>query len=272
MIAHYIHHSCFLWEGPRTIVVYDFWRDTAWGKLRNMLAQSHKQVYFVNSHFHEDHFNRSLLQWGRSLGAPPRLMLSHDIVKRRRIPKDLPIIVLRPDGRYEDEYIRMQVYRSTDVGISTYIELKDNGESCFHAGDLNNWYFPEGDERLHVQLHEMEGLYMSILRDLQLDHPHITHVMFPLDPRLEREMLRGPSQLLARIEVDHFYPMHTWGRDLKESVDELIYLFPHTTFHYRYDPHGEALYGAFLEVVRDQLVLAESGRLWNQTEIEKDDD
>ena len=274
MIAEYIHHSCFAWEGPRTIVVYDFWRDNSWQKLRLSLGRSHKQIYFVASHFHEDHFNRSILSFGRALASPPRLLLSHDVVKRRRVPKDMPVVVLRPNEHYEDEYISMDIYRSTDMGVSTYTRLKDNGESCFHAGDLNNWYFPEGDSRLRILLHEMEGLYMSTLRDIQLDHPHATHCMFPLDPRLGKESMRGPSQWLARIETDHFYPMHTWARHATalEQTAQLAYLFPHTQFHYHADPHAATIYGDFLEVVREQIELAESGKLWEQAPPVEDDD
>lgn len=253
----YIHHSCFAWEGRRTMVVYDFWRDTEWFKLRNLLAQTDKQVYFVVSHSHQDHFNYDILRWGRSLANPPRLLLSHDVVKRRHIAKRLSAVTtLRPDDHYEDELLKMDVYRSTDVGISSVITLKDeDGESCFHAGDLNNWYFPEGDERLHVQVSEMEGIYLATVREIQLDHPHITHAMFPLDPRLGKESLRGPSQWLTRIDTDHFYPMHTWGchEETQQRVADLAYLFPKTQFHYYADPKAAELYGDYLATMEEEL-------------------
>lgn len=264
MIANYIHHSCFAWEGPQTIVVYDYWKDNSRNQLHQLLSQTEKQVYFVVSHFHEDHYNSDILSWNRESENPPRLLISNDVVKRRRVPNELPVQVLRPGDHYEDEYLRMDVYRSTDVGVSTYIELVENGESCFHAGDLNNWYFPDGDERLHILVHEMEGLYMSTLRDIQLDHPHVTHCMFPLDPRLGKEMLRGPSQWLARIETDHFYPMHTWAKhDIAQAqIEQLAYLFPHSQFHYEADADTMEIYGDFYEIVREQLEIAESGKLW----------
>lgn len=261
----YIHHSCFVWEGKNTMIVYDYWRDTPHGKLHNILSSTGKQIYFVNSHFHEDHFSRDVLTWDRNKRTPPRLLLSHDIVKRRRVDKELPSAIMRPGDHYEDEYILLDVYRSTDVGVSTLITLKDDShESCFHAGDLNNWYFPEGDERLHILVHEMEGLYLSTLRDIQLDHPHVTHAMLPLDPRLGLEQLRGPSQWLARIETSHFYPMHTWGRheQAQEQIEQLAYLFPRTQFHYEADPESMRIYGDFFEVVREQIELAESGQLF----------
>ena len=255
----YIHHSCFVWEGPRTMVVFDYWCDTEDRRLQRMLGATQKQIYFVVSHFHQDHFNPVIFEWGRATAEPPRLLISHDVSKRRRVPKSVPVTVLRPGDHYEDRLLTLDAYRSTDVGISSVVTLKDVAEgetadSAFHAGDLNNWYFPEGDERLHVLVHEMEGLFLSTVRDIQLDHPHVTHAMFPLDPRLDKEWLRGPAQWLTRIETDHFYPMHTWGYHdkVRQGVEELAYLFPHTQFHYNADPQADKLYGTYRQIVDEK--------------------
>lgn len=238
------------------MVVFDYWCDTEDRRLQRMLGATQKQIYFVVSHFHQDHFNPVIFEWGRATADPPRLLISHDVSKRRRVPKSVPVTVLRPGDHYEDRLLTLDAYRSTDVGISSVVTLKDAAEgetadSAFHAGDLNNWYFPEGDERLHVLVHEMEGLFLSTVRDIQLDHPHVTHAMFPLDPRLDKEWLRGPAQWLTRIETDHFYPMHTWGYHdkVRQGVEELAYLFPHTQFHYNADPQADKLYGTYRQIV-----------------------
>ena len=271
MTLQYIHHSCFAWEGPRTVIVYDYWRDNADQRLLQLLTETQKQIYFVVSHFHEDHYNPDQLKWFRNKENPPRLLLSHDVVKRRRVDKNLPTAILRPDDIYDDEFISLKAYRSTDVGISTFIMLKEEEEeSCFHAGDLNNWYFPEGDDRLHILVHEMEGMYLSILRDIQLDHPCITHSLIPIDPRLGKEMLRGSTQWLTRIETKHFYPMHTWGQHdiVIEQIEQLKYLFPHTEFHYEADPEAIDTYGDFLKKVQGELDAAANGELEKQSESE----
>lgn len=256
----YIHHSCFAWEGPEALVVYDYWRDNYDGRLEKLLQSTEKQIYFVTSHFHEDHYNSAIFEIRRETEKPPILLISHDTFKRRRVPKEMEMTVLRPGDRYEDDLIELYAFRSTDVGVCTVITMKsadpeEEGHTAFHAGDNNNWYFPQGDDRIHILTHEMEGLFLSTLRDIQLKFPHITHAMFPLDSRLGCESLRGPSQWLARIDTEHFYPMHTWGRHAKalEEIDQLVYLFPHTQFHYEADEHGEETYGDFLQRVRNEL-------------------
>jgi len=182
----------------------------------------------------------------------PRLLLSYDTVRRQRVPKDLPSAILHPGDHYEDEYLKLTVYRSTDIGASVAVELPD-GDTLFHAGDLNNWYFPEGDQRLKISSHEMEGLFLSSLRDIQMEYPHFTHVMFPLDPRLGKDALRGPSQWLTRFGTDNFYPMHYWAQHeiIANAIEELKYLFPYTVFHYEYIPDEALLYGDLLNQVID---------------------
>lgn len=205
-----IFHSCFLVETDDAMLVFDYWRDPD-GVLHNRLSATAKTVYFFVSHFHEDHYNPGILSWpqGKSPVAP-RLMLSYDTVKRRRVPPALPTAVLRPGAAYEDELLRVVPFRSTDVGVSTAVVVKRDDTRLFHAGDLNNWYFPSSEPRLKVSPREMEALFLSILRDIRKEFPRFDHVMFPVDPRLGDEMHRGPRQWQAMIATAHFHPMHQW--------------------------------------------------------------
>ena len=211
MQLHYIDHSCFAAEEEDCLIVYDYWRDPA-GRLASLLKQNNgRVVYFVISHFHADHFNPLVPDW---CAARPdwHLLPSYDTVRRRRIDKALPLAVLRFGEKVETPHFHLDIYRSTDVGVCTVATLRD-GTTLFHAGDCNNWYFPpEADEsdqdRVKTTPDQMEKLFLSILRDIKHDHPHIDHAMFPVDPRLGQEMLRGPMQLLHSIDVGRLYPMH----------------------------------------------------------------
>lgn len=233
MEIRYIYHSCFMVETDDAIVVFDYWKDPN-GRLIEHLQKSGKQVYAIVSHFHEDHYNPEILQWGRGeteWAKKPRLLLSYDTVKKRHVDNELAYDIMRPEHCYEDEYIKATYFRSTDIGVSVAITFAD-GTNIFHAGDLNNWYFPEG-ENLKLTPYEMEGLYMSIVRDVQAVFPHFNAVMFPLDPRLEKEMLRGAMQWLNKIYVDNMYPMHIWDKYdiIADNLIQLQQLFPNTTFH-----------------------------------------
>lgn len=217
MQLHYIHHSCFVAEEETCLLVFDYWKDPQ-GQLRALLDHADgKDVYFIVSHFHQDHYNPDIPSLCAAR-AHWHLLPSYDTVRRRRIDKSLPLAVLRPGESVETPHFRLDAYRSTDVGVCTVVTMPD-GTTLFHAGDCNNWRFPPSSDptdidRVKVTFDQMEKLFLSILRDIRLAHPAIDHAMFPVDPRLGQEMLRGPFQLLDAIKVSHLHPMHySWGLD-----------------------------------------------------------
>lgn len=220
MDLHYIYHSCFVLSEDDLLIVYDFWRDPnrLLTKFLEEAVQKQKAVYFVISHFHEDHFNPDIVQWCADRASDGWYLLpSYDTVRRRRIEKSLPLAILRFGETVQTPHFTLQAYRSTDVGISTVVTLRD-GTTLLHAGDCNNWYFPQSDvvdettmgSHVKVTPDQMEKLFLSILCDIRNDHAQLDHAMFPVDPRLGQEMLRGPLQFLKAIKVSHFHPMHYW--------------------------------------------------------------
>ena len=216
MPLHYIYHSCFVYSEADMLIVYDYWRDPE-GLLPKFLEEAEREekaVYFIVSHFHEDHFNPDIVRWCEErMDEQWHLLPSYDTVRRRRIDKALPLSVLRFGETVQTPHFTLQAYRSTDVGVSTVVTLRDS-TTLFHAGDCNNWYFPlptdEQGMSSHVKVtpEQMEKLFLSILRDIKADHPSLDHAMFPVDPRLGQEMLRGPLQFLKTIKAHHFHPMH----------------------------------------------------------------
>lgn len=228
--VHYIYHSCFAVETDDALLVYDYWKDSRNMRLHALIdTLSDKQLYFIVSHFHEDHFNPEITEF-----AGARLLVSYDTSKRRRIKPPVATAVLRPADFYEDELLHLNALRSTDVGIASLVTLPD-GTTIYHAGDNNNWYFPENDEEhIRCSLDEMEGMFLSNLREVRAINKSVDYAMFPVDPRLGSEMLRGACQWLQQVRTGHFYPMHCWGRwsEVAEGIEQLKELFPETEFHY----------------------------------------
>lgn len=224
----YIYHSCFAVETDNTLLVYDFWKDSQDMRLMNTIdACEGKQLYFITSHFHQDHFNPLI-------GVIPeaRRLVSYDTSKRRQIKPPLATAVLRPGDTYEDDFLKLNALRSTDVGIATLVTLPD-GITIYHAGDNNNWYFTDDeDDNIRCTLDEMEGMFISNLRELRAITKSVDYAMFPVDPRLGNEMLRGACQWLQQVKTGHFYPMHCWGRwtEINEGIAQLKELFPETEF------------------------------------------
>ena len=211
MQLHFVFHSCFVAEEEDCLIVFDYWQDPD-GVLHRLLEKAQgKTVYFIVSHFHQDHYNTDIPDWC-AVHPDWHLLPSYDTVRRRRIDISLPLAVLRFGESVDTTHFHLTAYRSTDVGVCTVVTLRD-GTTLFHAGDCNNWYFPpEADEtdtdRVKVTPDQMEKLFLSILRDIKRSHPHIDHAMFPVDPRLGQEMLRGPLQLLRTLDITHLHPMH----------------------------------------------------------------
>ena len=98
MHLHYIYHSCFLLSEEDFLIVYDYWRDPD-GLLPKFLEEAEREqkaVYFIVSHFHEDHFNPEIVEWCKARASEDwHLLPSYDTVKRRRIDKALPLAILR---------------------------------------------------------------------------------------------------------------------------------------------------------------------------------
>lgn len=223
----YVFHSCFVVETDRVVIVYDYWRDLNEGDLLRRLCGSDKSVYFVVSHFHHDHFNEEIFKVTNAF-----FLVSYDVLRRKRIPENVDFHELRPGYTFKDQRIEVHSFRSTDIGVCTLLSLPEVG-TVFHAGDCNNWYFKGENNLLKVSPENMDKLFRSILRDVYSVAPSVDHVMFPLDPRLGEEMVRGVVQWLDTIKTGVLYPMHYWNEKqiMLEGVELLKLKFPDTFFY-----------------------------------------
>ena len=52
------------------------------------------------------------------------------------------------------------------------------------------------------------GTRRPFCRSFAAAYPHFDAAMFPVDPRLGKDYMRGAQQFVDAIEVDHFIPMH----------------------------------------------------------------
>lgn len=208
----YIHHSCFVAVESDYMIVYDYWLDPD-GKLQQLLDNALAKdmaVYFVVSHFHQDHYNAEIVAWCQQ-HEYWHLLPSYDAIRRRRIPRELPLAELRPGVKVDTPHFTLHAFHSTDVGVCTVTQLRC-GTTLYHAGDNNNWYFPNEDlpnsTLVRITPDEMEKLYLSTLKEIKQAFPDVDHAMIPVDDRLGQEMMRGPLQFIRTINAHHIHPMH----------------------------------------------------------------
>ena len=199
----YVFHSCFLFETEHVAIIFDYWKDSKDDVVARFLRSTTKRVYFLCSHFHEDHFNPELLHF-EVLNGEKKVLLSRDIKKFRRLSDEGVTRFLKLKEVYEDDGIKITVCGSTDIGVSFVFQA--DGLTVYHAGDNNNWIFPDEMDAREIKM--MEGCFLATLRDMKARFDAFDVAMFPIDPRLGNEMGRGAVQFLHALPSRIFVPMH----------------------------------------------------------------
>lgn len=205
----YIYHSGFILQGKYFVVVIDYYRE---GKTENkkliseLLNHYPGRLYVLVSHAHPDHYNPEILQW-----AEQRPDLQYIFSEDVKVPiHSLPshCAFMKKSDSWNDELLKVKAYGSTDVGISFLIE--GGGKRIFHAGDLNNWHWAEESTATEVQ--EYENHFLQELELLARDTKELDLALFPVDPRLGKDYMRGARQFIDRIHPLCFAPMHFWEK------------------------------------------------------------
>ena len=234
MTLTYIFHSGFALETEASILIFDFWMDSA--NVIPAILRKNKPLYVFDSHFHEDHFNNEIFGW-RMLHDRITYILSKDIYKHHRANREDADVWLAKGGTWTDGTISVWATGSNDSGVSWIVETE--GRRIFHAGDLNNWYArflanATPDEIIHsVEMDEdvnpigHEKQYLGELKDIRKITDHFDVAMFPVDGRIGNGYTLGGRQFIERFKVGLFVPMHfvasgfesAWR--FKEYADEL---------------------------------------------------
>lgn len=212
MTLTYIFHSGFVLETDRCILVFDYWMDPA--SVMHRYEGSAKLFYVFASHFHEDHFARTIFDWRDERYT---YILSKDILKHRRAEENEADVWLAKGGTWEDENIKVCATGSNDSGVSWIVEV--DGRRIFHAGDLCNWYarflsekeVPEtimSPEFGLINPIREEKLYLGELKDIRKVADGFDLVMFPVDGRIGNGYTLGARQFIERFRIGMFVPMH----------------------------------------------------------------
>ena len=206
----YIYHSGFAIEADEFAILIDYYKDTGRspekGFVHEKLLNRAGTLYVLSSHFHPDHFNPEVLRW-KTYKKDIVYLFGKDILKRNRAGKE-DAIYLKKEDSYEDHNLWIKAFGSTDSGISFLIEAE--GKRLFHAGDLNNWHWK--DESTPEEVAEAEQNYLKELGDLAKATDKLDATMFPVDPRIGTDFMRGAQQFVDHIKTNIFVPMHFWDR------------------------------------------------------------
>ncbi|MBF6598238.1 MAG: MBL fold metallo-hydrolase [Fermentimonas sp.] len=206
MTVTYIYHSCYLIEFDEFSVLFDFYEDslredgTYW--ITDYLLNKEEDLYVFCSHSHSDHFNQDILSW-RKNKTNIRYIFSFELLQSNCADVDAAVY-LKKEDYFKDHRIKVKAFGSTDIGCSFLIGYND--QLFFHAGDLNNWHWR--DEVSAEEALTYENNFLCELELISERSDNLYLAMFPIDPRLGKDFIRGAEQFISRIQTEYLVPMH----------------------------------------------------------------
>lgn len=230
MILQYIYHSGFVIKGMNFALLIDYYMDTPQRYVHEHFLQFPGKLYIFASHAHPDHFNPEILEW-QNERANIQYIFSHDIRHKLR-HSTVDAVFLKKGETWQDEELTVQAFGSTDAGVSFLIDVE--GERIFHAGDLNDWHWEE--ESTPEEVCRAENAWHQELDTIAKATDHIDLAMFPIDPRLGKDYMRGAKEFVKKIHIHRFVPMHCWDQYDKANA---------------FRPFIEATGGQFISIAED---------------------
>lgn len=192
----YIYHSSFAVELEKSMLIFDYY-----GKGDLPERPAGKQVYFLNSHSHPDHFSKTIFNLREQFGGA-EYVLAREIRLKPEEKKDW-IHSLKPETDVEIGNLKIRTLKSTDLGVAFMVETE--GRRIYHAGDLNWWHWEEESIDYNRQ---MRKDYQREIRKLVRKKIDLAFVV--LDPRQGGAAFSGIDFFMRNVRVNHVFPMHMW--------------------------------------------------------------
>lgn len=202
----YIGHSGFAAELAHCTLLFDYFE----GALPAFAPE--KPLYVFSSHAHRDHFNFDIFKL-RETHPNVTYILSRDIrrrwsaagFRRHGVEQETYDAILFP-GAYETLQcgaLSVETLRSTDEGVAFLVSAE--GETIFHAGDLNDWVW---EEEAPAENHAMTVRFRAEVG--RLAGRRIDAAFLVLDPRQGADFARGFDYFMRCTDTVRAYPMHFW--------------------------------------------------------------
>lgn len=197
----FLAHSGFWVELPSVTLLFDWWK--------GQLPPSRPGIPLLvfSSHRHEDHFTPSIFRLGAHaflLGRDIKLSPRHK--EAWGVSEETAAKCISLGGNEVCSPlpgVTVETLPSTDEGVAFLVTT--DGQTVFHAGDLNWWHWEGEDEGWN------RNMEVNFKRYTQpLAHRSIDLAMLPLDPRLGEDGFRGPRYFLDLADIRRFLPMHQW--------------------------------------------------------------
>lgn len=199
----YLHHSGFAVETETKTLLFDYY--TQGGRYAGFdpAACAGKELFVFVSHFHEDHFDRRILEWAEQDGLSPRYVFSPDVRPKAGFKGER--LVAKPHESYDFGGIHIETLRSNDEGVAFLVEA--DGKTIFHAGDLNWWHWNGESDAFNEDIRKSYTGEIDRLKGRRIDAAFI-----PADLRLEDKYFWAVDYFMKTVGAESVFPMHFWGR------------------------------------------------------------
>ena len=131
----YLHHSGFAVETETKVLLFDYYTQGGRFCYFDPAEYAGKDILVFVSHFHEDHFDRRILDWAGQSGV--RYIFSRDVRPGADFKGEK--LVVEPHAAYDFAGVHIETLRSNDEGVAFFVEV--DGRHIYHAGDLNWWHW-----------------------------------------------------------------------------------------------------------------------------------
>lgn len=249
IIITYIYHSCYTVETEDLFIIFDYYKGV-------LNIPEDKEVIFVASHGHDDHYTSEILKVPNM--EEKTYILSSDIgslkkneniiyIKDNKLSMDqLKSLYSSKNVHFVSENktykiklnngfnLKVKTFASTDKGVSILLYL-DNIE-IFHAGDLNYWAWKDNDEVT------MKKEYDDFMEEIdKIKKENIDIAFFPLDSRLEENYYKGADIFIKEVKPQVFFPMHFGSNEKISLVFKENYTYPKTEVRAIYERNQQVV-------------------------------
>ena len=239
IIITYIYHSCYTVETEDLFIIFDYYKGV-------LNIPEDKEVIFVASHGHDDHYTSEILKvpgmedktyiLSSDIGSLEK-KLSMDQLKSLYSSKNVHFI--NKNQTYKIKLnngfkLKIKTFGSTDKGVSILLYL-DNIE-IFHAGDLNYWAWKDNDDVT------MKKEYDDFMEEIdKIKKENIDIAFFPVDYRLEENYYKGADIFIKEVKPQVFFPMHFGSNEKISLTFKENHTYPKTEVRAIYEQNQQVI-------------------------------
>ncbi|MGI5849098.1 MAG: MBL fold metallo-hydrolase [Christensenellales bacterium] len=205
MHIYYLHHSSIAVLLDKSLLIFDYYRHRPDEGMDNGYVSDKEimdaaRVYVFVSHSHNDHYNPYIFEWEK-INQNTTFILDSTVPIEQTQDK---AIILNPGKSYDDGYLYVREFGSTDIGGSFYIECENL--NFFHAGDFNYWHWKDDGNKKYTRA--MKKYFDRELEFLSDHIKHIDYAFFPVDSRMGSDYDEGADMFIEMMAPKVFVPIH----------------------------------------------------------------